>query len=43
MLDHAGPAAVSPPLPSARRLGDRSSYVALIGRENPLSSTRNGG
>ena len=45
MLDHAGLAAFPLPLDSfpARRLGDRCSYVALIGRENPLSSMRSGG
>jgi hypothetical protein len=45
MLDHAGRAAVPFPMDSfpARRLGDRCSYVALIGRENPLSSMPSGG
>ncbi len=45
MLDHAGRAAFPFLLDSfpARRLGERCSYVALIGRENPLSSMRTGG
>lgn len=49
MLDHAGLAAFpslrDPSVHDAalRRLGDRCPYVALIGRENPLSSMRRGG
>jgi hypothetical protein len=46
MLDHSGRAAVLHlhDAPASRRHGDeRLSYVALIGRETPLSSMRRGG
>jgi hypothetical protein len=46
MLDHAGRAAVPHPhdaFAPRRRRGVRLSYVALIGRENPLSSMRRDG